>query len=98
MSYQARSVARVVYPVIKHDVHWLLCRALFREEMHSCTETDTSDSLKDYTSNGQNVALLNWESDLQSNFENMTQKDMKFDEYLFYLNLYKNICLYIILL
>jgi len=44
------------------------------------------------------VALLDWEWDLQSRFENMTQKDMKFDEYLFYVNLYENICLYIILL
>ena len=44
------------------------------------------------------MTLLNWESDLQSNFENMTQKDIKFDEYLFYVNLYENISLYIILL
>jgi len=40
------------------------------------------------------VALQNWESDLQSNFKNMTQKDKKYDDYLFYLNLYENICLY----
>jgi hypothetical protein len=45
-SHQARSVARVVFPVMQQDKHWLLCRSLSREKMHSCTETDTLNSLK----------------------------------------------------
>ena len=47
MLYTARSVAVVLFLVLLHDKHWLLCRSLFKEKMHSCIETDTSDSLKD---------------------------------------------------